>query len=324
MKISILISTFNGENDIRALLSSIQMLETDSLEMEVILRDDTSTDETVNIVIHEYPWVTLIQDNKGNVGFVASNNIAFEHASGNIICCVNQDTILHVGFVSEAVRVFLSSPEISGINTNMIMPWVMTYQQFENTSDADMPAYEYQLTKYGFAQYSAVDKTQHPSTFMTGGGFFIRRSALCPDNYLFKPEIDMYCEDTELSLRLQDNNGKIVYNPNSIIYHNQASRKADNISELLKLFKVTRNRFSLFADIYAPLSFTRKYPLLLIGIIKKTNSLGLPASKNVIAHIASSGVALLFLCSYPYWLIQAKQTTLLATSGASDKETPEI
>ncbi len=315
LKISILISTFNGERDIRPLLNSIQMLEANSLEMEVLLRDDASTDDTVNIVTHEYAWVTLIQDNRGNVGFVASNNIAFEQASGNIICCINQDTILHAGFVSEAIKIFLSSSEIAGINTNMIMPWIMSYQQFKNTADADMPAHEYQLTKYGFAQYSSVDKTQHSSSFMTGGGFFIRKSALFSDNYLFNPEIDMYCEDTELSLRLQSRGGRIVYSPNSIIYHNQTSRQADKLSELLKLLKVTRNRFSLFSTIYSPIALTRKYPLLLIGIIKKTSSLGLPSGKNVIAYIASSGVALIFSFLFPYWLIQSMQTNSMAASG---------
>lgn len=191
----------------------------------------------------------------------------------------------------------------------------MTYQQFKNTDEANIPAYEYRLTAYGFVQYNAVKKNIHLSNFMTGGGFFVRRSVLSPTKNLFDPEIDMYCEDTELSLRIQNEGGKIMYSPKSIIYHNQAPRKAGNFSELVKLFKVTRNRFSLYSTIDTPIAFTLKYPLLLIGIIKKINYLGLPSGKYMIAFTASSGIALLFLCLFPYWLFRSfrsKKATLIS------------
>ncbi len=303
MKVSILISTYNGKEDIRPLLDSIQELEVGSLEIEVILRDDSSTDDTENIVRSEYSWVHLVQDNTGNVGFVASNNMAFQHATGDIICGINQDTILHPRFIMEAVGILKLAPKVVGINTNMIMPWVMSLGQFKRTEADNLPAHEYQLTRYGFVRYVEVVGVQHTTNFMTGGGFFVRRSALSLDNGLFDPEIDMYCEDTELSLRIQEKGGEIVYSPESIIYHNQAPRKAKKVSELLKLIKVTRNRFALFSRIESPLVFSLKYPLLLIGIIKKTVYLGLPTEKKIVFYIVNSSVALLFLCLFPYWLI---------------------
>ena len=78
MKVSILISTYNGERDIRSLLDSIQDLEMETFELEVILRDDSSADNTVEIIEQEYGWVDLIKGKGGNVGFVISNNIAFQ------------------------------------------------------------------------------------------------------------------------------------------------------------------------------------------------------------------------------------------------------
>ena len=307
MKVSVLISTFHGEDDIRPLLDSIKNLVIDREKhtFEVIIRDDGSLDDTVSIIETEYPWTHLIHSAGENIGFVASNNAAYRQATGEIICCINQDTIAHPLFIAEAIDLFLNDPDISGINTNMIMPWVMPIERFKNSRNDDIPAYEFKLTPYGFVEYQPAARTSHLSNFMTGGAFFVRRAALPYRDYLFNPNIDMYCEDSDLSLRMLEDQRKLVYSPLSIIYHNQAPRKADKISELLKLMKITRNRFALFSSINRPLAFSRKYPLLLIGIIKKTAHLGLPANKITAAYIVNTGVAMLFLCLYPYWLIQS-------------------
>ena len=102
MKVSILISTYNGGKEIPLLLNSIQRLALGSHEMEVILRDDNSSDGTMEKVSKNYPWVKLIQS-KRNIGFVKSSNIAMSHATGDVLCCVNQDTILDSHFLLEGL-----------------------------------------------------------------------------------------------------------------------------------------------------------------------------------------------------------------------------
>ncbi len=303
MKVSILISTYNGAGDVRPLLNSIQQLETGPHELEVILRDDSSSDDTVKIVAQEYSWVNLIRGEEGNVGFVKSNNIAFQKATGSIICCVNQDTVLHPRFVVEGLKILQQDRQVAGVNTNMIMPWVMSLEQFKKKKQHEFPAYEYQLTPYGFVRYVEVDKRVCQTNFMSGGGFFVRKSGLAQSEYLFDPAIDMYCEDTELSLRLQRNGGEIMYSPQVILYHNQAARKVGTSRELIKLLAITRNRFALFARINSPLIFSIKYPLYLVGIILKMAYLGLSYPKKIIAYAAGTGGASLFLCLFPYWLM---------------------
>jgi GT2 family glycosyltransferase len=204
----------------------------------------------------------------------------------------------------EGVEILQQDPQVVGVNTNMIMPWVMSLEQFrKTTSQNDFPAYEYQLTPYGFVRYVEVAQAPHVTNFMTGGGFFVRRSIVQEGGYLFDPVLDMYCEDTELSLRVQRCGGSIAYCPQAIIYHNQASRKASTFHELIKLVRITRNRFSLFARINSPLTFTLKYPMYLIGIIKKMSYLGLSLRKRMVAYIMGIGIAFLFFCLFPYWLI---------------------
>ena len=305
MDLSILISTFNGEKDIRLLLDSIAEIEKNAYFLEVILRDDCSSDDTSKIVKEEYKWVKVLEDNYGNIGFVKSNNLLFQEAEGKVICCVNQDTILHPRFVVEGMRMINQNPEVAGVNTNMIMPWIMPLDKYRNAESTQLPAY--QLTSYGYVRYIEVERQSREANFMTGGGFFVR-SAVFPSNYLFDPDIDMYCEDTELSLRLQRHGWKMLYCPEAVIYHNQIRKKATVFRDLIKLIRITKNRFALFARIESPSSYSRRYIKYVLGIINKMKYIGLSFPKNVGAYIAGIVIAVLFLFFFPYWLNYSKKS----------------
>ena len=130
MKLSVLISTFNGMNDLPDFLDSLQnSIGEYGGEVEVILRDDNSQDGSAEYVADNFAWIRTIKGNE-TLGFVKSNNIAFAESSGEIICCLNQDTIITAGFVREALNVIDNDLSVAGVNTNMIMPWIMDKDEF--------------------------------------------------------------------------------------------------------------------------------------------------------------------------------------------------
>jgi GT2 family glycosyltransferase len=301
MKVSILISSYNGRKEIPPLLDSLEKLAPGEHELEVILRDDNSVDGTVEEVSVNYPWIKLIRGTR-NLGFVKSNNIAFEHASGEVICCVNQDTILDSQFLLEGLAILENLPEVVGINTNMIMPWVLSLDDFNRISHEDLPAYEYQFTAYGYTRYVRVDPILRQTNFLTGGGFFLRRSALKEGEALFDPRIQMYCEDTELALRLKKRGDTLMYAPKAIIFHCQAPKKVISLHEMKKLLKVTWNRFYVLSKHSSPAQFLKHYPLYLIGITKKMGHLGVPKSREFLAYVFGGCLTLPFFALMPYWL----------------------
>ena len=301
MKVSILISSYNGGKDIPLLLNSMKKLNLGGHELEVILRDDNSSDSTMEKVSKNYPWVKSIRG-KQNIGFVRSNNIAVTHATGDVICCVNQDTILDSDFLLEPLAVLESRPDVVGINTNMIMPWVLSLDDFQRTPHEDLPTYEYQLSSYGSTRYVRVKPIVRETNFLTGGGFFVRRSALKEGEELFDPAIQMYCEDTELALRLKNRGGTLTYTPKSIIFHCQAPKKLRSFGEMKKLLKITWNRFYVLSKHFRPVEFLNHYPLYLVGIVKKVQYLGLQKSKRCLAYSVGICFTIPFSILLPYWL----------------------
>ena len=105
MKISIVLSTFNGSEYITEQLDTLRN-QTRPAE-EVLISDDASTDDTVQIIedyIAKYEldnW--LIRKNKENQGW--KNNFArlLEDATGDIIFLCDQDDIWHLDKVQKNV-----------------------------------------------------------------------------------------------------------------------------------------------------------------------------------------------------------------------------
>ena len=172
----------------------------------------------------------------------------------------------------------------------------------------ELPSYEYQLTPYGFAQYVRVDTVVRETNFLTGGGFFIRRSALREDETLFDPQIHMYCEDTELSLRLRGRGGRLLYCPGALLYHHQIPKNVGSFGALKKLLKITWNRFYVLSKHATPMDFLARFPLYLFGLVAKMGHLGIPASREPFLFLAGACLALPFSSLLPYWLWHASRS----------------
>lgn len=306
MKATLLISCFNNKNDLKLLLPSIERLNTGRHALEVIIRDDASTDGTADWLDQHFKWIKLIRG-KQNLGFVRSNNEAFKHATGDVIVLLNADTLPCADFLTAGLSVLETFPDVAGVNSNMIMPWVMSLNDFLKSRPEALPAWEYQLTPYGFCRYVTVLHQIRTTNFMTGGGCFLRRSALNAGGDLFDDTLGKgsYCEDTDLSLRLLKRGMRIVYAPKAVIYHNQAPKKAFRGHALTKLLNITWNRFYVMAKHHAPIEFARNYPLYLAGIVKKMDHIGLAGPKLLFAQVTGVAIAILFLTLFPFWCCMA-------------------
>lgn len=92
-KISICVANYNGKDIIIDCINSITHQECNAL-IEIIIHDDASTDNSIEIINNRYPDVMLIQS-KENVGYCISNNRMAEKASGDYLLFLNNDATLH-------------------------------------------------------------------------------------------------------------------------------------------------------------------------------------------------------------------------------------
>ena len=90
IKISIIFPSYNGENVIHDCLKSVENLD-NSIEIELIIVDNNSTDSTVDI-IKSFKKINLtLLEQKSNLGFARACNLVVNNAKGEFIFITNQD-----------------------------------------------------------------------------------------------------------------------------------------------------------------------------------------------------------------------------------------
>ena len=113
MKISVCLASYNGAQYIEEQLKSIlpQLNPTD----EVILSDDHSADNTVQLVqALNDPRIKLIQ-NEGERGYTRNFENALNHATGDILFLSDQDDVWH----DDKVKIMLKELEIFTLAWNI-------------------------------------------------------------------------------------------------------------------------------------------------------------------------------------------------------------
>jgi len=106
--VSVCVANYNGAEVIEQCLQSLydQRVET---VIEVIVHDDASTDDSLDIIRSKFPQARLIVSDR-NVGFCRANNKMVEAASGKYLLLLNNDAWL----AEDAVRIFLSAVDRHG------------------------------------------------------------------------------------------------------------------------------------------------------------------------------------------------------------------
>ena len=97
MQLSIIIVSYNTKNITKNCLSSIRNSSI-QLEYEIILVDNASNDDSVNMVQEQFPEVRLIANDRNNM-FAMANNQGMAIAKGNYILLLNSDTLIAPGNV---------------------------------------------------------------------------------------------------------------------------------------------------------------------------------------------------------------------------------
>ena len=115
--ITVIIVNWNTKNYLRNCLNSIYKTEIARIR-ETIVVDNASKDGSVEMVMKDFPKVSLIRS-KQNLGFARANNLAMQRASGDIFALINSDVIVHPGCI-EKLSLFFDQNE----NVGMVGPKV--------------------------------------------------------------------------------------------------------------------------------------------------------------------------------------------------------
>lgn len=106
---SVCIANYNGESFLARCIDSVLSQDRFFEEVEILVHDDASIDNSVDLIRDKYPKVTLLTSNT-NVGFCTSNNRMVDVARGEFVLLLNNDAVLH----KDALRVLYDASQKYG------------------------------------------------------------------------------------------------------------------------------------------------------------------------------------------------------------------
>ncbi|MEA5077250.1 MAG: glycosyltransferase family 2 protein [Anaerolineaceae bacterium] len=211
IKISIIIVGYNSWADLKRCLPSV-FLWTDP-DVEVIVVDNGSSDETLAELPNKFPSVKLIIA-KENSGFGAGCNLGAEAALGEYLVFLNPDTLVSQDALRELISPLEIDPDV-GMTTPKILQ--MDHPTRINTCGNDVHLSGLALCRGMNEEASKYTLTEEVNS-ISGAAFAIKKDYFF-ELGAFDPAFFLYVEDTDLSLRCLLNGKRIVYVPNSVIYH---------------------------------------------------------------------------------------------------------
>lgn len=117
-RVSVIISTFNGQRYIREAVQSI--LDQTFQQVELIVVNDGSTDATLNILRAFDDRRITIVNNPGNLGIAASQNNALSVATGEYLALMDHDDISLPDRLQMQVDFLDAHPEVGMLGCNCI------------------------------------------------------------------------------------------------------------------------------------------------------------------------------------------------------------
>jgi GT2 family glycosyltransferase len=118
VKLSIIILCWNDLKIIADCLSSVYS-NIHSMEIEVIVSDNGSTDGSCEFIRQNFPQVRVIE-NGINLRFGKGNNVGIAVSRGKYVLILNPDTIMHEGALERFVKFADQHPEAGGFGCRVL------------------------------------------------------------------------------------------------------------------------------------------------------------------------------------------------------------
>lgn len=234
--VSVIILNWNGKKFLENCLNSI--FAQSYLNIEIILVDNGSSDDSVVFVKEKYPGVRIIE-NKKNVGFATGNNIGIKAAKGEYIFVLNNDTKTDNDCIKHLVLAAENNEKIG-----MCAPKILSMGQENIIDSVGMNIYPDGMAR-GRAR-KEKDSGQYDlkkETLFASACAVLYRKKMLDQIGLFDDDFFIYCEDSDLGLRAVWAGWQAVFVPQARVFH-WYSGTTESISGF-KAFLAERNHFLL-------------------------------------------------------------------------------
>lgn len=230
--VSVCIVNWNTREHLRRCLQSLRE-HAGGFELQVIVVDNASTDDSGQMVRQSFPDVCLVVNDE-NVGYAAANNQALAMAEAELALLLNPDVMLTEGALGELVACLGRHEQAAGVAPKLVYPSGRLQYSCRTFPTPDVVLWEtlglsrlfprsrvfgkWRMSWWGYDDERPVDQPM-------ASALLLRREALDQVGP-FDESFPIFFNDVDLCKRLWDAGWEIWFAPRAVMVHEHAASTA--------------------------------------------------------------------------------------------------
>jgi len=275
-KVTVVIPHFNGEEILRRCLQSLK--NTDFNDFRILIVDNGSIDNSLNMVINEFPEADIIYSKK-NLGYAGGCNLGILSSNSKYIVLLNNDTKVEPDWLTLLLRKIETQNNIAAVQ-----PKILSLQQPERFDYCGAVGGEIDVFGYPFARgriFYTMEKDHgqydHSEEIFwaTGAAVLLRKSVLDKIG-LLEEDFFAHMEEIDLNWRMHLAGYKVVTEPDAVVYHQTGGTLGED--KFYKMVLNHRNNLLMILRNYSFITLLWLFPirlclemLTIIGFFLKFN-----------------------------------------------------
>lgn len=216
---SIIIVTWNGLKHLKTFLPSVYA--TEYSDFEIILADNASTDGSVEWVREYFPNV-IISTFDDNYGYCGGNNRAVASASKEILLFLNNDVQTSSNWLDAINDCFTHDESIGAVQPKLLSYKEPKSFEYAGAAGGFIDKYGYPFCRGRILETVEKDNGQYDKIseiFWASGAAIAIKKDLFVELGGFDEDFEFHMEEIDLCWRAKRLGYKIIYTPDSIVYH---------------------------------------------------------------------------------------------------------
>ncbi|MDO9615173.1 MAG: glycosyltransferase family 2 protein, partial [Bacteroidota bacterium] len=238
-KIAIVILNWNGAKLLQQFLPSVlEFSKGDSTQ--IIVADNGSTDESLSIISKEFPEVKVL-DLKQNFGFASGYNETLKQIEADYFVILNSDVEVTSRWLESPIKLMEADKKIAAVQPKILSYNHKAHFEYAGAAGGFIDKFGYPFCRGRIFDEIEADEGQYDNTvdifWATGACMFIR-SDLFRAVGGFDADFWAHMEEIDLCWRLKNRGFRVVYTPESTVYHlGGGSLSYDNPKKLYLNFR---------------------------------------------------------------------------------------
>lgn len=257
MRIAVVILNWNGKAFLEKFLPDVIKHSQDVAEVYVI--DNNSSDDSVKLLRSNFTSVKIIQ-NIDNYGFAKGYNEGLKHIQADYFILLNSDVEVTPNWIPPVISLMESDPAIAACQPKLLNYKVRDEFEYAGGAGGFIDKWGYPFCRGRMFNTFEKDTGQYNDTreifWASGASLFIRAKNFS-DAGGFDEDFFAHMEEIDLCWRLRNTGYKIMYCPESTIYHVGAGTLAKMNPQ--KTYYNFRNNLMLIYKNHAPQFFYLKF-----------------------------------------------------------------